>query len=59
MKVLHITNAYPSHDNPIKGVFIKEQIDSLNSEKLINDVYFIDKSKGGFCEYLKAVKYIF
>ena len=59
MKILHITNAYPSNDNPIKGVFIKEQIDSLNNSNVKNDVYFIDKSTDGAKAYLKAIRYIF
>jgi teichuronic acid biosynthesis glycosyltransferase TuaC len=59
VKILHITNAYPSDENPIKGIFIKEQIDSLNNNHITNDVYFIDKLTGGIKAYLKAVKYIF
>tara|TARA_R110002167_G_scaffold147240_9_gene339310 strand:+ start:1133 stop:2116 length:984 start_codon:yes stop_codon:yes gene_type:complete len=59
MKVLHITNAYPSVGNPIKGVFIKEQIESLELPVVKNDVFFIDVSSKGINAYIKAIIHIF
>ena len=40
MKVLHITTNYPTPEYPIFGIFVKEQVDSL--QKLgLNWMYFI------------------
>ncbi len=55
MRVLHITNAYPTAENPIFGIFIKEQLDSLRSNGIHCDVLFIDARHKGKCEYLKSI----
>lgn len=55
MKILHITNNYPTPEFPIYGIFVKEQIDSLNALGIVNDVFFINGKKGGKIEYLKAI----
>ena len=55
MKILHITNAYPYDGYQSFGIFIKEQIDSLSSIGLINNVFFINARKNGFKEYFKQV----
>lgn len=54
MKVLHVTNAYPSNKSPIYGVFIKEQIESLGRPELKERVFFINAKHKGKIEYLKC-----
>lgn len=54
MKVLHITNNYPTPKNPVFGIFVKEQIDSLGDKKIQNAVFFINGREKGRMEYLKA-----
>lgn len=54
MKVLHITNAYPTLKNPAFGIFIKEQIDSLTKLGITNDVFFINSKENSKLEYLKS-----
>ncbi|MFA1711683.1 glycosyltransferase [Peribacillus frigoritolerans] len=53
MKVLHITNMYPNDDKPWYGVFIADQINSLN-KYIENDVFFIDGNKSKF-NYFKSL----
>lgn len=55
MKVLHITNNYPSKKLPIFGIFVKEQIDSLNKINLNNDILFINARENGKIEYLRSI----
>ncbi len=55
MKVLHVTNAYPYPGNPIYGIFIKEQIDSLHGTTATNVVRFINGQKYGKFEYIRAL----
>lgn len=54
MKVLHVTNAYPSEQAPVKGIFVKEQIDSLAAQGVRAEVYSISKERDGVLAYLKA-----
>jgi glycosyltransferase involved in cell wall biosynthesis len=54
MKVLHVTNAYPSSQSPIYGIFIKEQIDTLTNPDHKAKVFFINAKKKGKTEYLKS-----
>jgi glycosyltransferase involved in cell wall biosynthesis len=54
MKVLHITNAYPTPSYGAYGVFIKEQIDSLERRGIDNDVVFINAREKGNLQYLLA-----
>ncbi|WP_299455627.1 glycosyltransferase family 4 protein [uncultured Microscilla sp.] len=54
MKVLHITNAYPTDDHPGFGIFIKEQIHSLDKKLSKNDVVVIDARNKGKMAYFKA-----
>ncbi len=57
MKVLHITNLYPSTDKPDYGIFVKEQIDALNSLTDVQcDVYVINSNEMGIKSYWKAIK---
>ncbi len=55
MKVLHITNNYPTIQHPIFGIFVKEQIDSLTSKGVINEVFFINGREKGSFEYFKSI----
>ena len=57
MKILVVTNLYPTERKPQWGVFVKEQIDSLKKtfpDDLKIDVYLIDGSKSKW-EYIKAL----
>ncbi len=58
MKILHVTNAYPSVKAPVKGVFIKEQIASLNDFECEVDVKVISREMGGRTAYLSAWWYL-
>lgn len=55
MRVLQITNNYPTKLHPIFGVFVKEQIESLTDLGVESDVYFINGYEKGKLEYLKNV----
>ncbi len=55
MKVLHITNNYPTEKFPIFGIFVKEQIDSLTELGVENEVFFIKGREKGKLEYIKSV----
>lgn len=56
MKILHVTNAYPTVDNPIYGIFIKEQIESLQKiNGLTSDVHFINAREKGKIEYIREL----
>lgn len=55
MKVLHITNNYPTTKFPIYGIFVKEQILSLRKEGVDVDVFFINGREKGKFEYLRSV----
>lgn len=45
MKVLVVTNMYPTHDQPAFGTFVKDQVDSLRQTGLEVDVLFVDGRK--------------
>ena len=55
MKVLHITNNFPSEKFPIFGIFVKEQIDSLSRIGINNTIFFINGREKGRIEYLKSI----
>ena len=55
MRILHITNNFPTLNFPIFGIFIKEQIESLNSLGTENDVFFINSREEGKGAYLKSL----
>lgn len=55
MKILHITNNYPTDKHPIFGIFVKEQIDSLRSTGLECDVFFINGRENGKSAYFKGL----
>lgn len=51
MKVLHVTNNFPTAKFPIFGIFVKEQIDSLSALGVNNTVFFINGKEKGKKEY--------
>lgn len=55
LKVLHITNNYPTPKLPIFGIFVKEQIESLTNLGIDNKVFFINGYENGKIEYLKGI----
>jgi hypothetical protein len=42
LRVLVLTNMYPSPTRPIHGTFVAEQVDSLRQRGLHIDVLFVD-----------------
>ncbi len=55
MKVLHITNNYPTNKYPIFGIFVKEQINSLSEIGINSDLLFINARENGKCEYISSI----
>ena len=55
MKTLHVTNNYPSKLNPVFGIFVKEQIESLRKQNIECDVFFINGREKGIKEYLISI----
>jgi glycosyltransferase involved in cell wall biosynthesis len=55
MRILHITNNFPTLNFPIFGIFIKEQIESLRSLGSENEVFFINSREEGKIAYLKSL----
>lgn len=48
MKVLHITCNYPTIEHPVFGIFVKEQVESLQKAGVDGDVFFSNgKEQGG------------
>jgi teichuronic acid biosynthesis glycosyltransferase TuaC len=45
MKVLVVTNMYPTSDMPYFGTFVKEQVESLRKEGVKIDILFVNGSK--------------
>jgi len=54
MKVLLVTNMYPTETNPFYGIFVREQVESLREENVIIDVFFINGQKNRF-NYLTSI----
>ncbi len=55
MNVLHITNNYPTTNYPISGIFVKEQIDSLQEFGVKSEVFLINGREKGKFEYIKSI----
>ena len=56
MKVLYVTNMYPTEKKPVYGIFVKEQIaDAARYLDVQQDVYLMNGAEKGPKEYLKAV----
>jgi teichuronic acid biosynthesis glycosyltransferase TuaC len=59
MKILHITNNYPTKKFPIFGIFVKEQIESLNAEGISTEVFFMNTREKGKKEYFYSLPKLF
>lgn len=57
MKVLQVTTNYPTQDNPIFGIFMKEQVESLEQFGVENTIFFSDGTKytKGAIAHLRSV----
>ena len=56
MKILFITNMYPTRDHPVFGIFVKEQIDDISRAlNLAFDLYFINARFKGNLQYLLSI----
>lgn len=55
MKVLHVTNAWPTEKLPVFGIFIKEQVESLAACGVDSEVFFINGREKGLLEYLRCI----
>lgn len=57
MKVLHITANYPTPEHPVFGIFVKEQIESLQKIGVECDVFFSNgKEEGGIKAHRTSIK---
>lgn len=52
MRILHITNNYPTPDYPIFGIFVKEQVESLQKIGVDCDVLYCNGENKGFRKYI-------
>lgn len=52
MKILHITTNYPTPEFPIFGIFVKEQVESLQKIGVDCDVFYCDGKNRGFKQYI-------
>lgn len=62
MKVLQVTTNYPTKSNPILGIFMKEQVESLEQFGVKNTIFFsngteanVGKRNGGMMTHIKSV----
>lgn len=58
MKILFVTNLYPTKNSPDYGVFTKDQIQSTLQNGVTGDILFINARENGIKEYFKALKRI-
>ena len=58
MRVLHITTNYPTEDHPIFGIFVKEQVESLEALGVECDVLYCDRKGRGTWMYLTYIPVI-
>lgn len=54
MKVLHLTNSYPTKLSPDYGVFTKDQIDNIKELGIESELIFINAREKGKIEYYDA-----
>lgn len=52
MKILHVTTNYPTPEFPIFGIFVKEQVESLQKIGVDCDVFYCDGKGRGFKQYI-------
>lgn len=55
MRVLHITTNYPTAEFPIFGIFVKEQVESLQMMGIDCEVFYCDGKNRGFKQYITYV----
>jgi teichuronic acid biosynthesis glycosyltransferase TuaC len=55
IRILHITNNYPTERFPIFGIFVKEQIESLTLEGVHSDIFFVNGRENGRNEYFSRL----
>lgn len=55
MKILHVTTNYPTSEYPIFGIFVKEQVESLQIIGIDCDVFYCDGKNRGFKQYITYV----
>ncbi|WP_186758638.1 glycosyltransferase family 4 protein [Echinicola salinicaeni] len=56
IRVLFITNGYPTNSKPEFCVFTKEQIEGLNKTgKVESDLIFINSTEDGWIQYIKSI----
>ncbi|MDR0890973.1 MAG: glycosyltransferase family 4 protein [Endomicrobium sp.] len=55
MKILHITTNYPTKEFPIFGIFVKEQVESLQALGIDCEVFNCDGQNKGFKKYLTYI----
>lgn len=59
MKILHVTTNYPTPEYPIFGIFVKEQVESLQKLGVGCDVFYCDGKGRGFRQYITYVPALF
>src|SRR6476646_7436474 len=52
LRILAVTNMYPSADSPASGTFIEQQIEGLRQTGLNVDVMVVDRLRRGMSCYL-------
>ena len=52
MRTLHVTTNYPTSEFPIFGIFVKEQVESLQKIGVDCDVFYCDGQNKGFKKYI-------
>lgn len=55
MKILYITNMYPSDENPYYGIFVKEQIEYFKTNTSLEIDIIILKGKNLFVKYFNII----
>ncbi|WP_421775352.1 glycosyltransferase family 4 protein [Gracilimonas sp.] len=56
MKVLWVTNGYPTKNHPEYCVFTKDQIEAVKNEGIVGEIYFINAREYGYKAYLRAYR---
>jgi teichuronic acid biosynthesis glycosyltransferase TuaC len=55
VKILHLTNLFPTKKAPAFGIFVKEQIQALGDKEIENKIFFINARENGKREYIRAI----